>query len=114
MAIVPCSQPTQKMKLASLPRQTGYSYHVSNSPCGVLGVVVQSLLYGTKAVCQKGLVLSNQLHNRVENLADVSTRCSGLLQGEAVCHLQCLPNTIDVIRRQPRFAHSYACRFGPL
>ena len=31
---------------------------------------------------QKGLVLQYQLHNRVENLADVSTRCSGLLQGE--------------------------------
>ena len=30
----------------------------------------------------KGLVLQYQLHNRVENLADVSTRCSGLLQGE--------------------------------
>ena len=31
---------------------------------------------------QKGLVLQYQLHNRVENLADVLTRCSGLLQGE--------------------------------
>ena len=30
---------------------------------------------------QKGLVLQYQLHNRVENLADVLTRCSGLLQG---------------------------------
>ena len=33
---------------------------------------------------QKGLVLQYQLHNRVESLADVSTRCSGLLQGEDV------------------------------
>ena len=31
---------------------------------------------------EKGLVLQYQLHNRVENLANVSTRCSGLLQGE--------------------------------
>ena len=30
----------------------------------------------------KGLVLQYQLRNRVENLAGVSTRCSGLLQGE--------------------------------
>ena len=30
----------------------------------------------------KGVVLEYQLQNRVENLADVSTRCSGLLQGE--------------------------------
>ena len=30
------------------------------------------------------MVLQYQLHNRVENLADVSTRCSGLLQGEEV------------------------------
>ena len=36
----------------------------------------------TKRIYQKGLVLQYQLHNRVENLADVSTRCSGLLQGE--------------------------------
>ena len=31
---------------------------------------------------QKGLVLQYQLHNRVENFAAVSTRCSGLLQDE--------------------------------
>ena len=31
---------------------------------------------------QKGLVLQYQLHNRVENLADILTRCCGLLQGE--------------------------------
>ena len=28
------------------------------------------------------MFLQYQLHNRVENLADISTRCSGLLQGE--------------------------------
>ena len=28
------------------------------------------------------VVLEYQLQNRVENLADVSARCSGLLQGE--------------------------------
>ena len=31
---------------------------------------------------EKGVVLEYQLQNRVENLADVSARCSGLLQGE--------------------------------
>ena len=30
----------------------------------------------------KRVVLEYQLQNRVENLADVSARCSGLLQGE--------------------------------
>ena len=30
---------------------------------------------------QKGLVLQYQLHNRIDNLTDVSTRCSGLLSG---------------------------------
>ena len=33
---------------------------------------------------EKGVVLEYQLQNRVENLADVSARCSGLLQGEEV------------------------------
>ena len=40
-------------------------------------------------VVRKGLVLQYQLHNRVENLVDVSTRCSGLLfQGEDLCSTQ--------------------------
>ena len=42
---------------------------------------LRGFLY-TKCFVQKELVLQYQLHNRVENLADVSTRCSGLLQGE--------------------------------
>ena len=36
-------------------------------------------LYDGDNITEKGLILQYQLHNRVENLADVSTRCSGLL-----------------------------------
>ena len=46
---------------------------------------------------QKGLVLQYQLHNRVENFADISTRCSGLLQGE------------DDFRRRSSASSSLSC-----
>ena len=50
--------------------------HIQGTP------YIRLILALSNTLPQKALVLQCQLHNRVENLADVSTRCSGLLQGE--------------------------------
>ena len=67
-----------------------------------------NFLFGIKSFTSinfysKGLVLQYQLHNRVENLADVSTRCSGLLQGEDVENIGMVFNPVVklVLENQP-------------
>ena len=53
------------------------------NPDRVIGIILLWIaLFFMLSMQRERVVFEYQLQNRVENLADVSTRCSGLLQGE--------------------------------
>ena len=70
-------------RIADQTQANKLKMNVNKTQLMTLGSKTSSRITQQIEVHQKGLVLQYQLHNRVENLADVSTRCSGLLLGEA-------------------------------